>query len=135
MKDKPKIKEVGDLEGLFPRVKSLELRSKADIVKVNRFEAHEIFRKLCKVEFSEGPKVNVGLSFWYHADSDRWPLIAECAFDYEIDKSDDEDEEKDEEFSLPVILGSMGLFTFLQKQPGWFNFNTTTKTSYVYDGL
>ena len=123
----PKLKDIGDAVQLFPGLSALEAPKEAELETVNSFEAHEVFRKLCKVKFKKGRKAKVGLSFWYHTPEDRWPLIAECAFDYDTDDGD--------EFPIPVVEGANQLFGFLQNQPGWFNFDATTKTKYVYEGL
>jgi len=123
----PKLDDLGDAADLFPGLAALDAPKKAALKKVNGFEAHEVFRKLCKVKFDKGLKAKVGLSFWYHAPDDRWPLIAECAFDY--------DTKKDDAFPVDLVEGANRLFGFLRNQPGWFNFDATTKTRYVYDGL
>lgn len=126
----PKLDDLDDAAKLFPGLKSLDAPNKTKLAKVNGFAAREVFRKLCTLKFKKNnkkKKVKMGLSFWYHTPADRWPLIAECAFDYEADQGDD--------FPLPVVEGTNQLFKALQNQPGWFNFDATTKTRYVYDGL
>ena len=123
----PKLKHLGDAAKLFPGLGSLSVSKKTDLAKVNKFKAHEVFRKLCKVKFGNRPKVKMGLSFWYYTQEDRWPLIAECAFDYDTNAGD--------RFPIHVVEGANQLFRSLQSQPGWFNFQATTKTRYVYEGL
>jgi len=125
--DLPKLDTFGRLAKLFPGLKDLEIDTKERLVTVNGFEAHEVFHKLCKLKFETKPNVKLGLSFWYHTPDSEWPLIAECAFDYETEKGDD--------FPVPVIEGTNRFFSLLQNQPGWFNLNATTKTRYVFDGL
>ena len=127
LKDLPKLEDLKDAEILFPGLGALGLPGKTELVRVNGFEAHEVFCKLCKVKFGKKPKVKVGLSFWYLTPEDRWPLIAECAFDYDADNGDD--------FPIHVVEGATRLFRALQGQPGWFNFDATTKTRYVYEGI
>jgi hypothetical protein len=126
----PKLDDLGDAAKLFPGLKVLNAPNKTKLAKVNGFDAREVFRKLCTLKFkkiNKKIKVRMGLSFWYHTPADQWPLIAECAFDYQADQGDD--------FPLPVVEGTNQLFRALQNQPGWFNFDATTKTRYVYDGL
>ena len=94
---------------------------------VNQFRPAEVFVKLCKVKFGDGPKIKCGLSLWYHSTSDAWPLIAELAYDYEADGGDD--------FPLPVVEGANHLYSSLQRQPGWFNPDETTKTRFAYENI
>ena len=122
----PGFKEFGDTVALFPGLDGLAPK-KTGIEKVNGFEAHEIFCKLCRIKLGNKQKLNVGLSFWYNTRKDRWPLVAECAFDCSADKGDD--------FPPEVFDGANRLFDLLQKQSGWFNLGATTKTAYAYEGL
>ena len=122
----PEFKELGDAADLFPGLDRIAPK-KTGIEKVNGFEAHETFRKLCRVKLGIKQKLNVGLSFWYNTREDRWPLVAECAFDFSADKGDD--------FPCKTVCGANQLFELLQKQSGWFNLGATTKTAYAYEGL
>jgi len=126
----PKLDTLDDAAQLFPGLAALDIPKKTKLAKANGFEAHEVFRKLCILKFKNKKtktKVKLGLSFWYHTQRDRWPLIAECAFDYKAHNGDD--------FPLDVVEATGKLFCSLQNQPGWFNSGATTKTRYVYEGL
>ena len=123
----PEIETVEHLVDLFPGLKKLDLPSRSNLEVVNRFRPHEVFVKLCKLKFGDGPKVKSGLSLWYHSISDVWPLIAELAYDYEADGGDD--------FSLPVVEGANRLYSSLLRQPGWFNADETTKTRFAYHAV
>ena len=125
----PKLENLNDAAEIYPGLGDLEVPGETPLAKVNDFEAHEVFCKLCKVKFGKKPKAKLGLSFWYLTPDDRWPLIAECAFDY------GNKEQNDDSFPTPVVQGANDLFRALQGQPGWFDLNATTKTRYVYEGL
>ena len=125
----PDLESMGDLMDIFPGLKELNLRKKTPVNIVNGLQVQEIVRKVAQLEFGEPLKVNLGLSFWYlFGEAGELPLVGEFSFDYE-------DETKSEQFPLPVVVGTNRWFQSLQKQSGWFNFNATTKTSYVYDGF
>lgn len=126
----PDLDTVKDAEDVFPGLKKLAIPGKTKLEKVNGFEAQEIFRKLAKAEFDKDTEVKIGLSFWYPQGSktDRqWPLIAECAFDF--------DAEKKGNFDLKTVRGANGFFRSLQNQPGWLNLAGTTKTRFAYEGM
>lgn len=124
----PELRKFGDAVTLFPALKPFASQ-KTKLAKVNDLEAHEIFRKLCRIQIGEKQKqrLSVGLSYWYNAPGDIWPLVAECAFDCSTKKGDD--------FPLPVVEGANRLFRALQQQPGWINLGATTKTAYAYENL
>ena len=134
MSKAPDLGTVGDAERLFPGLKQLDLPKKAGLSVVNRFTAFEVFRKLMKIDFGGKQDLKMGLSFWYHGKdaaagkgSERsWPLIAECAFDFKADGKS---------FDLNLVRQANALFSVLQRQPGWFNPDATTKTRYAYEGL
>lgn len=113
---------------IFPALKRLGLPGKTALASVNGFTATEVFRKLCKVDFGKGEPIKLGLSFWYAGAARDWPLIAECAFDFE----EDEDTHR---FDLDQVRAANELFRLLQQQPGWFDAGATTKTRYAYEGL
>jgi hypothetical protein len=115
------------LAALFPGLTSVDLRGDAKLPMVNGFQAIEIFIKLCKFRFDDGPKIKCGLSLWYASDRDAWPLIAELAYDYETEGGDD--------FPLRTVEGANRHFTSLLRQPGWFNLNETTKTRFAYEAM
>jgi hypothetical protein len=123
----PEIENVEHLVDLFPGLNNLDLPRSLKLAVVNGFRPVEVFVKLCKVKFGDGPKIKCGLSLWYHSTSDAWPLISELAYDYEADGGDD--------FPLQVVEGANHLYASLQRQPGWFNPNETTKTVFAYEAV
>lgn len=125
--DEPKIPDVGALVGMFPGLKSQNLPARTTLEVVNHFRPVEVFVKLCKLKFDDGPKIKCGLGFWYHSDNDVWPLIAELAYDYETDHGDD--------FPLATVDGANCLFKSLQSQPGWFDLGESTKTRFAYEAM
>ncbi|POF28640.1 CYTH domain-containing protein [Roseibium marinum] len=127
-KKEPELSTVHDATGIFPALKRLGLAEKTKLLTVNGFRPAEIFRKLCKVDFRKADPIKLGLSFWYAGNTDYWPLIAECAFDFEWDPAR-------ERFDLDQVRRANELFRVLQKQPGWFDAEATTKTRYAYEGL
>lgn len=127
-KKKPKLATIEDAVEIFPALEKLELHKKTRLSTVNAFTATEIFRKLCKVDFKKAEPIKLGLSFWYPDGPTGWPLIAECAFDFEWDG-------RKKGFDLDQVRGANELFRLLQKQPGWFDPAATTKTRYAYEGM
>lgn len=125
----PKLTKMGKVIDLFPGLETLKIDKDTSIKKVNKFTAHETFRKVAQVKFSQEPVVKLGLSFWYLlGKKGELPLVAEFSFDYD-------DESKSEQFPLEVIMGSKSFFHSLQKQSGWLNFQGTTKTAFAYGGF
>jgi hypothetical protein len=112
---------------MFPGLKPEELPRGVKLERVNRFQAVEVFVKLCELRFDDGPKVKCGLSFWYHSLDDAWPLISELAYDYETERGD--------YFPLPTVVGANRLYGSLQRRPGWFNPSETTKTRFAYEAM
>jgi hypothetical protein len=53
----PEIESVADLVELFPGLGRLGLAEQTKLVVVNRFRPTEIFVKLCKLKFGDGPKI------------------------------------------------------------------------------
>lgn len=127
-KDEPELGDLKDAIEIFPALTKLGLPGETRLKTVNGFTATEVFRKLCKVDFKKADPIKLGLSFWYAGKAVNWPLIAECAFDFEIDANK-------ERFDLDQVKRANDLFRILQKQPGWFNTDATTKTRYAYEGL
>jgi hypothetical protein len=126
----PDLGTVKDAEALFPGLEKLDLPGKAELKKVNGFEALEVFRRLAKAEFDKNTKIWIGLSFWYPQGSrtdSQWPLIAECAYDFDAGKKGG--------FDLKTVRGANGFFKSLQNQPGWLNLTGTTKTRFAYEGM
>lgn len=133
----PEFETVSDAAQLFPGLKNLGIGKKTRLQKVNGFEAHEIFRKLAKARFGNDTEIKFGLSFWYqsrHRTKRQWPLIAECAFDYDADPEGVDQDCIGDDFPLATIRGSKALFSSLQNQHGWFDPAGTTKTRYAYEG-
>lgn len=127
-KKKPDLSSVADTAKIFPVLKKLDLPNKAQLKPVNEFTAREVFRKLCKIDFRKVKPIKMSLSFWYAGGVSEWPLIAECAFDFDLD-------DNTERFDLDQVRRANELFKLLQKQPGWFDTSSTTKTRYAYEGL
>lgn len=130
----PKLDRFADLQDIFPGLRSLRLDDNTPLEKVNGFEAHEVFRTLCEIDFGGKRNVDLSLSFWYRTPDSRWPLIAECSFDYKANKDADKRAIPDD-FPLDVVQGTNRFFSALQNQPGWIDCNTTTKTQFVYEAL
>ncbi|MHA7777562.1 hypothetical protein [Roseibium sp. M-1] len=126
--EEPDVSNLARARDIFPALSALDLPGETKLATVNRFRPTEIFRKLCKIDFGTGEPVKMGLSFWYAGKATNWPLIAECAFDFACD-------EDTEHFDLDQVRRSNDLFRLLQKQPGWFDAEATTKTRYAYEGL
>jgi len=127
-KKKPDLATIDAAIEIFPALKSLNLPKKTKLATVNGFTPKEVFRKLCKVDFRKAEPIKLGLSFWYAENARDWPLIAECAFNFEWDAGRDR-------FDLDQVRQANDLFRLLQMQPGWFNADATTKTRYAYEGL
>ena len=125
--DEPDLSTLAKAARIFPGLADLGPPGTI-LCKVNDVTVREVFHKLCKIKLDrKKPKIKLGLSFWYLSDDSRWPIIAECAYDYRADQGDD--------FALHVVQGANTLFRRLQRQPGWFDANATTKTRFVYEGL
>jgi len=127
-KKEPDLSTLADAVDIFPVLKKLGLSKKTKLKRVNDFTAVEVFRKLCKVDFKKAKPIKMSLSFWYASGAGDWPLIAECAFDFDWD-------DETERFDLDQVRRANELFQLLQKQPGWFDVQATTKTRYAYEGL
>ena len=82
-------------------------------------------------------EIKPSLSFWYLLGLEKeLPLVAEFSFDYDPTKNKEkEKKEQLESFLLPVVKGANQWFAAIQKQVNWLNFNSTTKTSYAYEGV
>lgn len=131
---KPKFKQFGDLAELFPGIRDLEIPKESRIETVSDFTAHELFRKAGKIKFGEDPEVKTALSFWYlHKARTGRALVGEFSFDYDDEKKRKGDEMED--FPRHVVKGATRLFLSLQKQTGWFDSSSTTKTAYAYEAL
>lgn len=125
-KTEPHLPNVAALAKIFPGVSKLRIPGKTPLEVVNSLHFHEIFRKLCQIEFGKGPPIRAGASFWYlTGEADRWPVIAEFSFDLEAPAPDD--------FPLKVLTGVNAWFRALQGFPGWFNLDATTKTRFAYE--
>jgi hypothetical protein len=126
--DEPDTSSLEKAAEIFPALAALGLPDDTKLTIVNGFAPTEIFRKLCKIDFGTADPVKLGLSFWYAGDTATWPLIAECAFDFEWNADQ-------QHFDLDQVRHANDLFRLLQKQPGWFDAEATTKTRYAYEGL
>lgn len=122
----PYLPDVAALAKIFPGISRLQIPGKAPLEVVNNLHFHEIFRKLCQIDFGKGPPLRAGASFWYLTEeADGWPVIAEFSFDLEAAAPDD--------FPPKVLAGINGWFRALQGLPGWFNLDATTKTRFAYE--
>ncbi|GAA0773910.1 hypothetical protein E1180_00690 [Roseibium denhamense] len=124
----PDLDTIGTASAVFPALRSLGIDDAAPLKKVNGFTAAEVFRKLCKINMKPAAQIKLGLSFWYADQLKHWPLIAECAFDFEWDA-------QSERFDLSLVRQANELFRLMQKQHGWFDPSATTKTRYAYEAL
>lgn len=122
-----KMETVHDVMELFPGIAELEIPRQLAVGKVGDFTAYEVFKKVGKIRFGDGPKIKCALSFWYLWGERRGrPIVAEFSFDFDDD---------DEEFPIGTVRGASGLFASVQRQSGWIDFASTTKTAYAYEAL
>lgn len=130
-KQPPAIKTMGNVVRLFPGLAQLKLLENSPVTIVKNFVAYEVFRKAGRIKFAgQEPIVKVAFSFWYLPENiDTYPLITELSFDY------DAQDEAGQNFPVAVVEASNQLFTALQKQSGWLNRDSDTKTNYAYESL
>jgi hypothetical protein len=132
----PELGSMGKVMDLFPGLRVHDIDGDAAVKTVNDFEALEVVRKLCKLEFGEPPTIKASLSFWYLPEGQGvWPLVGEFSFDYDVLDSEAADENKLEIYPRQMVEGANRLFNALQKQVGWISFSTTTKTAFALEGL
>jgi hypothetical protein len=125
--EEPNFRSQQEVAGLFPGLENLEISAKTAVGKVKDFTAHEFARKAGSIEFEAGVTVKCALSFWYLSKERAGrPVAAEFSFDFEDD---------DENFPIKTVSGANALFASLQKQSGWVDRSSTTKTAYAYDAL
>lgn len=124
----PDLADVDRAVRLYPGLAGMGVPGQEKLVPVNGFTATEIFRNLCKIGYPKAPPIKLGLSFWYGGKAGGWPLIAECAFDFDWSP-------KKKRFDPKQIRNADNLFRLLQQQPGWFDSEATTKTRYAYEGM
>jgi hypothetical protein len=133
-----KLPELGSMKkvmDLFPGLENLDIDRDASVKTVNDFEALEVVRKLCKLEFGGPPTIKASLSFWYLPEGERgWPLVGEFSFDYDA-PDDGANSETLESYPCEVARGAGRLFKALQSQEGWFDLDGTTKTAFVLEVL
>ena len=131
----PDLSSIEKVSFFFPGLKKLNQRGEEMVKTVNDFKAVEVVRKLCKFQFGEPPEIKASLSFWYLPENENdWPLVAEFSFDYDLPVSGT-DGDKLEMYPSEVVEGANRLFSALQNQSGWVDFNTTTKTAFALEGL
>jgi len=130
---------VNEIQKVFPSLKELNIAGNKELKIVNNFVANEVAIKLnYKVIFA--PEINdypiePVMSFWYLLGTKgELPLVGEFSFDYGSENNQDE-KEKLENFPLTVVQGGNQWFATIQKQVNWLNFNSTTKTSFAYEGF
>lgn len=125
--DEPSFRSQEEVVAMFPGLESLEISGKTAVGKVKDFTAYEFARKAGTIEFEAGTKVKCALSFWYLTGKRAGrPVAAEFSFDFD---------DADEDFPIKTVIGANALFASLQKQSGWVDLNSTTKTAYAYDAL
>jgi hypothetical protein len=129
---KPDFETIKDVATVFPGIASLGIDKDTPVKTANEFRALEVVRKLCKFQFGETEIIKASLSFWYLVDDTDWPLIGEFSFDFDAAENTEGDLEK---YSLEVVEGAKGLFSAVQLQTGWLDFNTTTKTAFALEVL
>jgi hypothetical protein len=131
----PDLGSMGKVMDLFPGSGDLDIDEDADVKRVNDFEALEVVRKLCKLEFGGTPTIKASLSFWYLPEgADGWPLVGEFSFDYDA-PDDGADGATLESYPCEVARGAGRLFKALQSQEGWFDLDGTTKTAFALEVL
>jgi hypothetical protein len=131
----PELGSMQKVASLFPGLKELGIDEGTPVETANGFEALEVVRKLCKLEFGGEPTIKSSLSFWYLAgERDEWPLVGEFSFDYDLPDGDP-DGEKLEKYPYRVVEGANRLFRALQKQAGWLDLDGNTKTAFALEGL
>ena len=128
----PHFETIKDVTSLFPGIKGLGIDEDTPIKTANGFKAIEVVRNLCKFQFEKTEIIKASLSFWYLVDDTDWPLVGEFSFDYEAAEND---ESGLEQYPLQLVQGAKDLFTAVQNQTGWLDFNTTTKTAFALEVL
>jgi hypothetical protein len=131
----PDLDRMKNLVSLFPGIKKLGLDAQAAVKIVNDFKAVEVVRKLCKMQFGGPPTMKASLSFWYLTEeAEDWPLVGEFSFDYDVPESAAQ-EDTLEMYPRQAVEGANDLFAAVQRQAGWADFNTTTKTAFALEVL
>lgn len=133
-KSVPPIATVAHLLTFFPGLHPILGDKGTPVETVNDFQASEIVRKLCKIDFGAKPLVKASLSFWYFDGHEaEYPLVVEFSFDYDATNNNGA-QNTIELYPFEVVEGANRLFKALQKQEGWRSF-TTTKTDFALDLL
>jgi len=123
------VNNIGEVKDMFPGLADLEIPNELAVEPVRGFRAHEVFHKAGKIKFGKKPKVKCARSFWYlWPERTGRPVVAEFSFDFD-------DKTKKERFPAHVVQGAGALFRSLQRQPGWVDFRSTTKTAYAYEAM
>lgn len=135
---------IDNLKTIFTGLQELNIPNNQELKIVNNFIANEVAFKLNhRIAFTQETKdfqLKPCLSFWYLLGiQPELPLVGEFSFDYDLDQEQFEliakDKNQLERFPYQVIKGANQLFTAIQKQVNWLNLNSTTKTSYAYEGF
>ncbi len=144
-KQKINLNTIDDFKTIFPSLKELNIADQQELKIVNNFIANEaVFKLNYRIIFNQRVKdfqIKPCLSFWYLLGNNKQelPLVGEFSFDYDLEPKQLESLAKDnnelEIFAPQVVRGANQLFTAIQKQVNWLNFNSTTKTSYAYEGF
>jgi hypothetical protein len=131
----PDVDRMKHIVALFPGLRSLDIDGQTSVTIVNNFKAVEIVRKLCKLQFGGPPIIKASLSFWYLTKETKdWPLVGEFSFDYDI-LEDGADEDGLEMYPRQTVEGANYLFGAVQRQSGWSDLHTTTKTAFALEVL
>lgn len=136
-KTMPDLSSIEKVAVLFPGLEKLNIEGDTAVKTVNDFIATEVVRKLCKFQFGEPPTIKASLSFWYLTEDENvWPLVAEFSFDYDgLDVNGGTSGDSTETYPSRVVEGANQLFSALQSQAGWMDFNRSTKTAFALEGL
>ena len=113
------LKTLGDLYALFPVTGSLREAPDTKLAVVGKTRIREQVRG--KTLLDIGSSSSMSLSFWYHPNDKRRPVMAELSFRYETVKNDAENEAR-----------AQRLFEELQALDGWVSPHSMTKTAFIY---
>ncbi|MGD8265557.1 MAG: hypothetical protein PVH09_03270 [Chromatiales bacterium] len=113
------LKTLGDLYALFPVTGSLRKASDTKLAIVGKTRIREQVRGKALLDI--GSSSSMSLSFWYHPNDKRRPVIAELSFRYETVNNDAENEAR-----------AQRLFEELQALDGWVSPLSMTKTAFLY---
>lgn len=132
---RPDLSDMKKVVSLFPGLAGLGIDMDSGVKTVNNFTALEVVFKFCKFRFTDPLKLKASLSFWYQAEESNWPMVAEFSIAYEEKKPDGAPSDRLEAYPSPVAEKANRFFSALQRQTGWVDFNSTTKTAFALETL